>query len=40
LSANERKILDVEVARAADAVRTWATAGVLQAMNQFNGKIE
>ena len=40
LTANERKILDVEVARAADAVRTWATSGVLQAMNQFNGKIE
>ena len=40
LTADERKIIDVEVARAADAVQTWATAGILQAMNQFNGKIE
>ena len=38
-TAEERKNMELEVARAADAVETWATAGALQAMNRFNAKV-
>ena len=38
-TASERKIIDVEIARAADAVKLWATEGVAVAMNKFNGKV-
>lgn len=37
-TASEREIIDVEVARAADAVRLWAAEGVAVAMNKYNGK--
>jgi PTH1 family peptidyl-tRNA hydrolase len=37
--AADREIIDVEIARAADAVRMWATEGVMAAMNKFNGKM-
>ena len=37
-TAAERETIDVDVARATDAVHVWATAGAPQAMNQFNGK--
>jgi PTH1 family peptidyl-tRNA hydrolase len=38
-SASEREIIDVEIARASDAVRLWAAEGVSAAMNKFNGKV-
>lgn len=34
----ERGEVDLQVARSADAVKLWATAGVTAAMNEFNGK--
>lgn len=37
-SASEREIIDVEIARAADAVKLWASDGVAAAMNKYNGK--
>lgn len=37
-SADERSEAALQVARAADAVRMWATQGTLPAMNRFNGK--
>jgi PTH1 family peptidyl-tRNA hydrolase len=39
-AADERKIIDLEVARAADAVRAWITSGATQAMNQYNTKAQ
>jgi PTH1 family peptidyl-tRNA hydrolase len=39
-AADERKIIDLEVARAADAVRVWVASGATQAMNQFNTKAQ
>ena len=36
--ATERGEIELQTARAADAVKLWATAGVTAAMNQFNGK--
>jgi PTH1 family peptidyl-tRNA hydrolase len=38
-TAAEREIIDVEIARAADAVRLWAAEGTSAAMNKFNGKV-
>jgi peptidyl-tRNA hydrolase, PTH1 family len=38
-TATEREIIDVEIARAADAVKLWAAEGVAAAMNRFNGKV-
>jgi PTH1 family peptidyl-tRNA hydrolase len=38
-TASDREIIDVEVARATDAVRLWAGEGVSLAMNKFNGKV-
>jgi PTH1 family peptidyl-tRNA hydrolase len=35
---DERETADLQVARAADAVKAWAASGIQQAMNQFNGK--
>lgn len=37
-SADERNEAALQVARAADAVRMWATQGTLPTMNRFNGK--
>jgi peptidyl-tRNA hydrolase, PTH1 family len=37
-SASEREIVDVEIARAVDAIQLWASEGVGPAMNRFNGK--
>jgi PTH1 family peptidyl-tRNA hydrolase len=39
LTASEREIIEVEIARAADAVKLWATEGVTVAMNRFNGRV-
>jgi PTH1 family peptidyl-tRNA hydrolase len=38
-TASEREIIDVEVARAVDAVRLWAAEGSAVAMNKYNGKV-
>jgi PTH1 family peptidyl-tRNA hydrolase len=38
-AAAEREIIEVEIARATDAVRLWAAEGVTAAMNKFNGKV-
>ena len=38
LSGDERAEVGLQVARAADAVRMWASQGALAAMNRFNGK--
>ena len=38
-TASEREIIDVEIARAVDAVKLWASEGAAVAMNKFNGKI-
>lgn len=38
-TAAEREIIDVEIARASDAVRLWAGEGVAPAMNRYNGKV-
>jgi PTH1 family peptidyl-tRNA hydrolase len=38
-TAGEREIIDVEIARATDAVRAWATEGIAVAMNKYNGKV-
>jgi len=38
-TATEREIIDVEIARASDAVRLWAAEGVMAAMNKFNGQV-
>jgi PTH1 family peptidyl-tRNA hydrolase len=37
-TASEREIIDVEIARAVDAVKLWASEGAAVAMNKFNGK--
>ena len=37
-TASEREIIDVEIARSVDAVKLWASEGVLAAMNRYNGK--
>ena len=37
-TSGEREIIDVEVARAADAVKLWANDGLTAAMNKYNGK--
>jgi PTH1 family peptidyl-tRNA hydrolase len=37
-TAAEREAADVDVARAADAVRMWASRGVTPAMNKYNVK--
>jgi PTH1 family peptidyl-tRNA hydrolase len=38
-TSSEREIIDVEIARAADAVKLWASEGVAAAMNKYNGKV-
>ena len=38
-TASEREIIDVEIARAVDAVKLWASEGAAVAMNKFNGKL-
>ncbi|HYO25381.1 MAG TPA: aminoacyl-tRNA hydrolase [Lacipirellulaceae bacterium] len=38
-TAGEREIIDVEIARAADAVKLWASEGLAPAMNKYNGKV-
>jgi PTH1 family peptidyl-tRNA hydrolase len=35
--AAERKAMDAAIARAADGVECWATKGIEESMNQFNG---
>jgi PTH1 family peptidyl-tRNA hydrolase len=37
-TAAERGEIDLQVARAADAVKLWAAEGTTSAMNRFNGK--
>lgn len=37
-TAAERGEIDLQVARAADAVKLWAAEGITSAMNRFNGK--
>jgi PTH1 family peptidyl-tRNA hydrolase len=37
-TAAERGEIDLQVARAADAVKLWAAEGVTSAMNRYNGK--
>ena len=38
-TAGDREIIDVEIARAADAVKLWASRGIAPAMSKYNGKI-
>ena len=37
-SSRERTEIDLQIARASDAVRLWVSQGVDAAMNQFNGR--
>ena len=37
-TTDERKVIEVEAARAADAVSVWASEGVQTAANRYNGK--
>jgi PTH1 family peptidyl-tRNA hydrolase len=39
-TSEQRGEIDLQVARAADAVKLWASEGITSAMNQFNGKAQ